>query len=229
MKGNVQGMPLPNGGILCYVRGFSAPVLGEASLIVNFYRKIRRSIREDGMLVSSSNFLVSAMVGKIDFSRPLRILEIGSGKGAFTREIIRRMSTGCELDICEIKCEYNAWIKPLIAANPHKRIRLFNGCVTELLVEPDKYDVIVSSLPLKNFTRLGDRNAFLYEVIGGCRRALRDGGVYLQYQYFCSNKADIESVFGKAMDGIDFVPLNILPAFVYSMTKWPVECEQAEA
>src|SRR5690606_5939924 len=163
------------------------------------------------MLVSSSGFLVSAMVGKIDFSRPLRILEIGSGKGAFTREIIRRMTPQCELDICEIKREYNAWIQPLIAANPDKRITLYNDCVTELLRFPEKYDVIVSSLPLKNFTRLNDSNAFLYKVIDGCRRSLREGGTYLQYQYFRSNQSDIERVFGKRMDEVDFVPFNILP------------------
>jgi hypothetical protein len=64
-----------------------------------------------------------------------------------------------------------------------------------------------------------DQNAFLYRVIQGFRFALKDGGIYLQYQYFRSNKADIETVFGKVMDEVDFVPLNILPAFVYSMTK----------
>jgi hypothetical protein len=34
-----------------------------------------------------------------------------------------------------------------------------------------------------------------------------------------SNKGDIERIFGKAMNEVSFVPLNILPAFVYSMTK----------
>jgi hypothetical protein len=43
--------------------------------------------------------------------------------------------------------------------------------------------------------------------------------MYLQYQYFMSNKVDIERIFGKTMDEVNFVPLNILPAFVYSMTK----------
>jgi hypothetical protein len=51
------------------------------------------------------------------------------------------------------------------------------------------------------------------------RHGLKDGGIYLQYQYFKSNKSDIEQVFGKKMDDVSFVPLNILPAFVYSMSK----------
>ncbi|MDO8272562.1 MAG: hypothetical protein Q7U82_11700 [Gammaproteobacteria bacterium] len=188
-------------------------------MAINFYRKIRRNISEDGLIVSSSGFLVNTMVGKIDFSRPLKILEIGSGKGPFTREIIRRMSTDSTLVVCEIKSEYNPWIERLMEEHPHKQVRLHNGCVTGLLTAPELYDVIVSSLPLKNFTKMNDQNAFLYRLIAGFKFALNNGGIYLQYQYFKSNKADIEAVFGKEMDEIDFVPLNILPAFVYSMTK----------
>ena len=190
-------------------------------MAINFYKKIKRNISEDGLIVGSSGFLVNTMVGKIDFSQPLRILEIGSGKGPFTKELIRRMSIDSTLDVCEIKSEYNPWIERLIQSNPSKKVQLHNSCVTELLTKPDYYDVIVSSLPLKNFTRMNDQNAFLYRIIEGFKFALNDGGIYLQYQYFKSNKSDIEAVFGKQMDNVDFVPLNILPAFVYSMTKWP--------
>lgn len=188
-------------------------------MTINFYKKIKRNISEDGLIIGSSGFLVNTMVGKIDFSKALRILEIGSGKGPFTKELIRRMSVDSSLDVCEIKTEYNPWIERMMLANPSKKVQLFNGCVTELLSRPEHYDVIVSSLPLKNFARMNDQNAFLYRLIEGFKFALSDGGVYLQYQYFRSNKTDIEIVFGKEMDNVDFVPLNILPAFVYSMTK----------
>ena len=53
----------------------------------------------------------------------------------------------------------------------------------------------------------------------GFESNLKVGGIYLQYQYFYSNKANIENIFGKKMNNISFVFLNILPAFVYSMTK----------
>jgi len=185
----------------------------------SIYEKISRSIREDGMIVGSSEFLVRTMLAKVDFSRPLRILEIGSGKGAFTRAIIQRMHAESQLDVADIKTEYNPWIERLIAANPGKQITLHNSCVIKLLSEPEQYDVIVSSLPLKNFENRRDCNAFLYQVIRALRDGLKTGGLYLQYQYFLSNKGDIESIFGKHMDEIDFVPLNILPAFVYRMIK----------
>ena len=188
-------------------------------MAINFYRKIKRNISEDGLIISSSGFLVNNIVGKIEFSRTLCILEIGSGKGPFTKEIIRRMSGESTLDVCEIKAEYNPWIERLMAEHPDKQVQLHNGCVTGLLNAPERYDVIVSSLPLKNFTKMNDQTAFLYRLIEGFKFALNEGGIYLQYQYFKSNKADIEAVFGKEMDGIDFVPLNILPAFVYSMIK----------
>lgn len=72
------------------------------------------------MIVSSSVYLVRTLVGKIDFSRPLKILEIGSGKGAFTKEIISGMTVNSELHVADIKSEYNPWIEKLIAANPEK-------------------------------------------------------------------------------------------------------------
>lgn len=174
---------------------------------------------EDGLIMSSSGFLVDSMMRKIDFTRPLRILEIGSGRGAFTKEIVRRMCNASELDVSEIQSEYNPWIERIMAGNPGKRVTLYNGCITELLTDPGLYDIIVSSLPLRNFERMNDRSRFLHQVIESLRFSLKDGGVYLQYQYFRSNRSDIEAIFGKPMDTVDFVPLNILPAFVYSMTK----------
>lgn len=188
-------------------------------MLIKFYNNIKRNITEDGLIVSSSGFLVSAMIGKIDFSRPLKILEIGSGKGAFTSELISRISRESELDVCEIKSEYNPHIHQIIASHPSKNVRLHNCCVTSLLAEPESYDVILSSLPLKNFECANDGNAFLNQVLTGFRHSLKANGIYLQYQYFKSNKSDIETIFERKMDAVDFVPLNILPAFVYSMTK----------
>lgn len=186
----------------------------------SLYRNIKRNIIEDGMIVGSSAFLVRTMLDRVDFSQDIRILEIGSGKGAFTREIIRRMSPGSTLDVSEIKREYNPWIERLIRDNPGQQVTLHNDCVTKLLGNRESsYDVIVSSLPLKNFENRNDSNAFLHRMLEALKHGLRDGGLYLQYQYFLSNKADIERIFGKAMDEITFVPLNILPAFVYRMTK----------
>ncbi|MCH8551915.1 MAG: methyltransferase [Natronospirillum sp.] len=184
-------------------------------MLLNLYR----NITEDGLIVSSSGFLVNNLVSKIEFTQPLKILEIGSGRGAFTREIIRRMCDRSELDICEIKADYNACVEPIIADHPCKTIRLHNSCILEFLTTPESYDVIVSSLPLKNFESQKDNNAFLHTVISAVKFSLKDGGRYLQYQYFKSNQSDIEAIFGKPMNHVDFVPLNILPAFVYNMTK----------
>jgi phospholipid N-methyltransferase len=193
-------------------------VAGDSSMLMHIYRKTRRNITQDGLIVGSSRFLVSAMLDKIDFSRPLRILEIGSGRGAFTRKILERMSDGSVLDICEIQTEYNPWIERIIATYPGKQVNFHNCCVTQVLTTADHYDIIISSLPLKNLESI-DNKEFLYRVIGTIRFGLKTGGSYLQYQYFKSNKSDIENTFGKGMDEINFVPLNIPPAFVYNMTK----------
>lgn len=178
-----------------------------------------RNIVEDGLIVISSSFLVKAMLSQINFTRPLKILEIGSGRGAFTQEIIRRMCDQSELDICEIKAEYNSCIEPMIGASPNKKINLHNGCILKFLDAPNIYDVILSSLPLKNFASQKDHNAFLCHVLYALKFGLKEGDSYLQYQYFKSNQSDIESIFGKPMNQIEFVLFNILPAFVYKITK----------
>lgn len=196
-------------------------------MLIKAIERVNRNIREDGLIVSSSGFLVRAMLDKIDFSRPIKILEAGSGRGVFTREIVSRLAQGSVLHVSEIKAEYNCWIDPLIAAHPDKHIVLDNGCVTRLLRDNRDYDVIVSSLPLQSFTRLPDGRAFLESIIEGFRAALKDGGTYLQYQYFMGNKSDIERVFAKPMDDVSFVPFNILPAFVYRMHKPQQACSEA--
>lgn len=197
--------------------------------MVEIYRNLRRNIREDGLIVSSSGFLVRAMLRKIDFSRAIKILEIGSGKGAFTGEILKRMAPGSELHVCEIKTDYNPCIEALIAQYPEHDVTLFNACITEVMDANCDYDVIISSLPLKNFARMNDNNGFLNRVIECFHKGLKDGGTYLQYQYFRSNKRDIEKIFGKAMDEVDFVALNILPAFIYHMKKSANATTQREA
>lgn len=191
----------------------------QTTMLIRFYQNIRRNIREDGLIVSSSGFLVRAMLQRIDFDQDLRILEIGSGRGAFTRELIARMSPNSSLDICEIKAEYNPLVEQIMGANADKNVHLHNCCVTTLLTRPDHYDVILSSLPLKSLEDPASDNAFLYQILTAVQFALKEGGSYLQYQYFKSNQSDIELVFGKNMDAVSFVPLNILPAFVYQMSK----------
>ena len=198
-------------------------------MIINLFRNLMCNIREDGLIVSSSGFLVRSMLQRVDFSRSLRILEIGSGRGAFTREILQRMAPGSELHVSEIKTEYNPYIEALMEQHPQHEVRLFNGCITELLSEQQEYDVIISSLPLKSFTRSREGRIFLNQVIEALRSGLKEGGTYLQYQYFMSNKADIERIFGRSMDNIGFVALNILPAFIYQMTKQSEELLQPQA
>jgi len=188
-------------------------------MLLKLYHKIRKNIQEDGLIVDSSSFLVNAMIRHIDFDRPIKVLEIGSGRGAFTSQLLQRLNPQSHLDICEIKQEYNPYIESLITQHPDKSVQLHNCCVTTLLSRPDYYDFVLSSLPLKNFEDSDSENAFLNQIIQGVQHSLVENGTYLQYQYFRSNQKDIERIFGKAMDEVSFIPLNILPAFVYQIRK----------
>jgi len=159
------------------------------------------------------------MLSRVELLPGMRILETGSGRGAFTREILRRMPLSASLDICEIKTEYNAFIEPLVESCPGHQVTLHNRCVVELLEQSPPYDVIISSLPLLSFQRMKDNKQFLHRVLTAYREGLKPGGHYLQYQYFRSNKCDIEKVFGKPMLREGFVPFNLPPAFIYHMQR----------
>ena len=187
--------------------------------MLGLYRKAKNNITEDGLIVRSSRFLVREMMQRIDFSRDLHILEIGSGKGVFTRQLAERMTPDSRLDVCEVNTSYNPWIQEIIENFSGKQIALYNQCITEYWQTPRQYDVILSSLPLKNFAGRNDNKAFLQQVVSGFESNLKPGGKFLQYQYFRSNYKDIEAAFGKKMNETSFVLLNVLPAFVYSMTK----------
>ena len=76
----------------------------------------------------------------------------------------------------------------------------------------EKVDAILSSLPLAVIP-----DQIRKRIIIKSYDILRDGGVFVQYQYSLNAKKLLELKFGKMQLG--FVAVNIPPAFVYLGTK----------
>ena len=55
-----------------------------------------------GAIAPSSKFLVNKMLAKINYSQDLDLLQLGFGKGVFTKEIIRRSTPNTTLTIFEV-------------------------------------------------------------------------------------------------------------------------------
>src|SRR3954468_8890690 len=81
--------------------------MGILSECGSFWRESRRSFRNTGALLPSSRFLARALAAPLSGPRPpWRILEVGPGTGSVTREILRRLQPGDQLDAVELNSRF---------------------------------------------------------------------------------------------------------------------------
>src|SRR6266699_1605829 len=148
-----------------------------------FFRAFRRNFYTTGAILPSSRFLARAMASDLKGSRrPARILEVGPGTGAVTREIVRHLQDGDRFDAVEINATFVAHLRKRFHQEPlfRKRldqIELIEGPVEELL-GTGVYDFIISGLPLNNFAVSQVRTIFRT-----FNRLLKPGGTLSYYEY----------------------------------------------
>jgi phospholipid N-methyltransferase len=102
--------------------------------------------------------LVVAQIGPgpVSSRTPRRILEVGPGTGAVTRRIVGRMGADDRLDMVELNETFVRLLEDRFRNDREfqpvaDRARVLH-CPVENLAGDDRYDVIVSGLPLNNFT-----------------------------------------------------------------------------
>ena len=118
-----------------------------------FARRARIDFAQAGAVLPSSRFLARALCRGIDAipAGERRILEVGGGTGAITREILARLQKGDRLVVYEIDSHLAAYLvqSPLVrAAGDRIEVR----CEDIRALSPDeRYDAVIMSLPLHNF------------------------------------------------------------------------------
>ena len=85
-----------------------------------------------------------------------RILEVGCGTGAFTKEILKHLQDGDELDIVELNPEFCKTMESTLLpvfweSHPGIRVELHNAPIEEAVLA-GKFDAIVCGLPFNNFS-----------------------------------------------------------------------------
>lgn len=180
----------------------------------NFLRTFFKERKQVGALAPSSKYLVKKMCDKIDFSIARNIVELGPGTGVFTEELLKRAHSDCTIFVIELNEEFYTYLKkkftdPRIVLLCESADRI-DEIITAHGVE--KVDAILSSLPLAVIP-----DQIRKRIIIKSYDILRDGGVFVQYQYSLNAKKLLELKFGKMQLG--FVAVNIPPAFVYLGTK----------
>lgn len=148
-----------------------------------FIRQFRQQYHTTGSILPSSRSLARALTRPMREHRgPRRVLEVGPGTGAVTREIVRQLRPGDRLDIVEINSAFVDVIRRRFHEEPAFRrrgpqCRIIHGPVQEVQGE-GVYDFLISGIPLNNFVV-----PLVEEIFRSYRRLLTPEGTLSYFEY----------------------------------------------
>jgi len=199
-----------------------------------FFREFLRNFHTTGAILPSGRFLAAALARFVDqpSSQPRRILEVGPGTGAVTRRIIAGMSPHDRLDLVELNGSFVRQLEQRFQSDPPfqavaGRARVLH-CPIEDLPAGESYDLIVSGLPLNNFSVAAVEN-----ILATLTGLLAKGGTLSFFEYIAvrrvraiaGGKAERRRLLGigQAIRAVlngreirrDAVLLNVPPAWVH--------------
>lgn len=173
--------------------------------------EIIKKFRTKWMVWHSSKYLIEKMLKNIDFSKDLIIVQFWSGEAVFVKEILKNMSKKSKLFVFEIDKELEKYALPL---KKDKRLIYISDSAENISnYVNSEVDVIVSTLPFACLPK-----EVFSIIMNESKKFLKKDGIFLQYQYFLTNKKSIEDFFWKKAE-LSFTPLNIPPAFIYKIEK----------
>ncbi|MFO0880053.1 MAG: methyltransferase domain-containing protein [Gemmataceae bacterium] len=197
-----------------------------------FFREVRRDFHHTGAVLPSGVFLAEHIARSLRGPRhPFRICEVGPGSGSVTAVLAKHLQEGDLFDLVEINPHFAQLLEERISkdaafARVRDSVRVINAPVQEVPGD-SVYDLIISGLPLNNFSPEVIRSIF-----DTMTRLIRPGGllIYFEYTLIRTLKTPFAgrqerqrlSVIGKLLDGYirdcqvrrDHVLLNLPPATV---------------
>jgi phospholipid N-methyltransferase len=198
-----------------------------------FWRQFREEFHTTGAVLPSGRFLARALARYVG-QQPegQRILEVGPGTGAVTSQIVRRLGPHDRLDLVELNAEFVRRLNERFARDAHFQPAAQQSRVLHLPVEQlpadTRYDVVVSGLPLNNFS-VDD----VEHLLAAITRLLRPGGMLSFFEYIAirparslvsgrAERARLRGI-GQALDGLlkpyevrrDWIWPNVPPAWVH--------------
>lgn len=175
---------------------------------ISFLKESIKNIKTVGTITRSSNFLCKSMVKHVDFENAKTIVELGAGDGVITKHILERMKKDAILLSFEVN---KAFCDRLRKINDKRLIVIEDSAenLSKYLKEQnvEHVEFIVSAIP---FVALPDELGL--SIVNECYKYLSLGGSFIQVHYSLLARKLYQKVFGNV--DINFVPINIPPAFV---------------
>lgn len=207
-----------------------------------FFQEFRRTFESTGALMPSGKQLAKALSRQVRESsgaklRPRRILEVGPGTGSVTAQILCDMRQDDRLDMVERNALFARRLSERFSLNSGGqiengsaiRIRLIESSLEDLPEgSENRYDVIVSGLPLNNFPA-----ELVESLLAKLERLLLPGGTLSFFEYIAIRRAksvlsrggerqrlseigkSLHRMFARGEVRHDWVLRNVPPAWVH--------------
>lgn len=198
-----------------------------------FFREFLRNFHTTGAILPSGPWLSAALARYVaQPGGPRRILEVGPGTGAVTRRIIAALRPEDRLELVELNEQFVAHLRECFQSDPQfqpvaARAEVHH-CAIEALPAAPTYDLIISGLPLNNFSA-----ALVEQILASLRGLLKPGGTLSFFEYIAirrlrslvsgrEERARLRGI-GRALDGVlgknevrrDWIWPNVPPAWVH--------------
>lgn len=193
-------------------RVYPSPPSAMATPRIDFLKTAFRDLAQTGSVWESSRFLVQKLLQPVDWPTVVQAVELGTGNGVITEAILQVLPVEAHLTAWEINPEFAEQTLHRVASDPRCQLQTRSAEFLSEVHAPGSVDVVISSLPLSLLPE-EVRERILHAIHG----SLREGGLYIQYQYAPTRLMTISRLFRRVR--LDHTLWNIPPAFVYTCTK----------
>lgn len=175
---------------------------------IKFFKESVKNLKTVGTITRSSKYLCKGMIKPVDFTKANVIVELGAGDGVVTKHILAEMKPDAILLCFELNPKFCDKIREI---EDDRLIVIEDDAakISEYLEKHDcdKADYVISAIP---FTILPE--AICYQIIGACKNALVEKGLFIQMHYSLIPKKMYKKVFSNVE--CNFIAINVPPAWV---------------
>lgn len=148
-----------------------------------FFKEFRQTFHTTGAIAPSGRGLCRAVVKPMSrHTEPVRILEVGAGTGAATREIVKHIRPGDWFDMVELNTRFVETLQRRFETEPDfQRVASQSHilhCAVQQLPTDQKYDFIICGVPFNNFPV-----GLVKEILRHMAKLLKPGGTLSFFEY----------------------------------------------